>query len=171
MIRCLALLQRFKSEQWVSGMPSSDFERYLYYVINNTYILPIYSDPTEEDSDADGLLDNLDANPFKIFDDRFIIVDDINYFPKIDFIDYNKLGTGYTEFNPQYGTVGYDGRDYCYNTKEPSFSNYKDYYLLQLAAKGARTPLISNIAGKLSVDQWATMYHSSDFLQHFLGKC
>lgn len=56
-------LTRFKSEQWISGMPSSDFERYLYYVINNTYILPIYSDPTEEDSDGDGLNDDNDTMP------------------------------------------------------------------------------------------------------------
>lgn len=59
-------LSRFKSEQWVSGMPSSDFERYLYYVINNTYILPIYSDPTEEDSDGDNIIDHFDINKLAV---------------------------------------------------------------------------------------------------------
>lgn len=58
-------LARFKSAQWISGMPSSDFEKYLYYVINNTYILPIYSDPTEEDSDYDGFTDENDEEPLK----------------------------------------------------------------------------------------------------------
>jgi hypothetical protein len=50
-------LSRFKSAQWISGMPSSDFEKYLNYILNSTYILPIYSDPTDEDTDGDGLLD------------------------------------------------------------------------------------------------------------------
>lgn len=58
-------LARFKSDQWISGMPSSDFERYLYYVMNNTYILPIHSDPTDEDSDDDGYLDYDDEEPLR----------------------------------------------------------------------------------------------------------
>lgn len=74
-------LSRFKSEQWVSGMPSSDFERYLYYVINNTYILPIYSDPTEEDSDGDGLLDINDPAPMteKNYGSSYITMNDEQY--------------------------------------------------------------------------------------------
>ncbi len=50
-------LERFKSAQWVSGMPTSVFEYYLSNVLNNTKVLPIYSDPTVEDSDGDGLQD------------------------------------------------------------------------------------------------------------------
>lgn len=53
-------LTRFKSEQWVSGIDSTAFDRYLNYILNNTYILPIHSDPTKADSDGDGLDDNLD---------------------------------------------------------------------------------------------------------------
>ena len=55
--------------------------KYLNYILNSTYILPIYSDPTDEDTDGDGLLDGTatyinkgkdnekscskDPNPFK----------------------------------------------------------------------------------------------------------
>ena len=44
-------------EEPVPGMPTSDFLKYLDYVINSTNILPIHSDPTEADTDSDGLLD------------------------------------------------------------------------------------------------------------------
>ena len=74
-------LARFKSDQWISGMPSSDFERYLYYVINNTYILPIYSDPTNEDTDGDGLLDINDPAPMteKNYGSSYITMNDEQY--------------------------------------------------------------------------------------------
>ncbi len=35
-------LSRFKSSKWASGMPSSDFEQYLNYVLNSTFVLPIH---------------------------------------------------------------------------------------------------------------------------------
>ena len=50
-------LERFKSDQWVPGMPTSNFAKYLDYILNKTKILPIISDPTDEDTDGDGLLD------------------------------------------------------------------------------------------------------------------
>lgn len=50
-------LSRFKSAQYISGMPSSDFEKYLDYVLNNTFVLPIHSDPSDKDTDGDGLWD------------------------------------------------------------------------------------------------------------------
>src|SRR5690554_5133109 len=34
-------LERFKSDQWVPGMPTSIFEVYLDYILNKTKILPI----------------------------------------------------------------------------------------------------------------------------------
>lgn len=50
-------LSRFRSDHWVSGMPSSTFEQYFSNVLSSTYVLPIFSDPTNKDSDGDGLLD------------------------------------------------------------------------------------------------------------------
>lgn len=56
-------LARFKTAKQVPGMPSSDFYKYLDYVLNSTRILPLFSDPTAEDSDGDGLLDLHDPRP------------------------------------------------------------------------------------------------------------
>lgn len=50
-------LDRFKSAEYRSGMPSSDFEKNFYYVCNNITVLPIYSNPCDEDSDGDGIND------------------------------------------------------------------------------------------------------------------
>jgi len=51
-------LTRFKASQQAPGMPTTVFEKYLNYVLNNTYILPIHSDPTLADSDEDGIEDD-----------------------------------------------------------------------------------------------------------------
>ena len=56
-------LERFKSDQWVPGMPLSIFEVYLDYILNKTNILPIHSDPTDEDTDGDGYTDDVDPRP------------------------------------------------------------------------------------------------------------
>lgn len=50
-------------------------------------ILPLYSNPTEEDSDCDGINDYLDAKPLKKFNDKYIIVDSLEYEPKIDYLE------------------------------------------------------------------------------------
>jgi hypothetical protein len=62
-------LERFKSEQWVPGMPTSIFEVYLDYILNKTKILPIISDPTDVDTDGDGYTDDVDPRPL-IFNRR-----------------------------------------------------------------------------------------------------
>lgn len=56
-------LERFKSDQWVPGMPTSIFEVYLDYILNKTKILPIISDPTDVDTDGDGYTDDVDPRP------------------------------------------------------------------------------------------------------------
>ena len=53
----LSGLERFKSAEYTSGMPSSDLEKRFYYVCNSTSILPIHSNPCDEDTDGDALLD------------------------------------------------------------------------------------------------------------------
>ncbi len=133
----------------------------------DTPIIPLVSDPTNPDSDEDGLGDKFDAKPFEKFDERFIIVDDFNYYPDIDFMKYEKLGTGDTYFN--YGTVGKDGRDYCYNTKSPNAADYYYYYVALLAANGGMAPpFITNFAGLLSGNGFVEMYHSGAFFSNFL---
>lgn len=51
------------------------------------YYLPILSDPTEKDSDGDGVWDKDDGNPLHCFDQRFMIVDSYEYIPKSDFVE------------------------------------------------------------------------------------
>ncbi len=55
-------LERYKL---VKGehIPLINVEAYIDYVLNSTYILPIHSDPTEEDSDGDGWEDYDDSEP------------------------------------------------------------------------------------------------------------
>lgn len=45
------------------------------------------SDPNSDDSDNDGLYDDEDPEPLEPFDDRFMLVDDFNYVPSIEFVD------------------------------------------------------------------------------------
>ncbi len=69
-------LSRFKSSKWVSGMPSSAFEQYLNYVLNSTFVLPIHSDPSCEDTDGDGIFDNEDPIKLKYGISEQLSVDD-----------------------------------------------------------------------------------------------
>jgi hypothetical protein len=74
-------LERFKSDQWVPGMPTSIFEVYLDYILNKTKILPIISDPTDVDTDGDGYTDDVDPRPL-ISDLRRYSIERIgNYVP------------------------------------------------------------------------------------------
>ena len=50
-------------------MPTSNFAKYLDYILNRTKILPIHSDPTDEDTDGDGYTDDVDPRPL-IFNRR-----------------------------------------------------------------------------------------------------
>ena len=129
--------------------------------------ITFFANPTQQHSDTDGIGDAEDSEPLTDFDDRFILVDDINYYPSIDFMDYNKLGTGATEFD-EHGVVGEDGRDYCYNSKLPTVSDYGNYVYLRAIETGAALPLVTNVAGKVAVDEWVKMKHSSGFLEWFL---
>ena len=83
----LSGLERFKSAEYRSGMPSSDFEKRLHYVCNNTTILPIHSNPCDEDTDGDGIEDDADAAPFKVTLELFKLVDSIDYKPNVEFVD------------------------------------------------------------------------------------
>lgn len=99
-------LSRFKSAQWISGMPSSDFEKYLNYILNSTYILPIYSDPTDEDTDGDGLLDINDPAPMteKNYGSSYITMNDEQY---VKILQQCLEYLGYLDMNGNsYGTFG-----------------------------------------------------------------
>ncbi len=50
-------LSRLEWGLFTLGFPTSPVEEYLIYVLDNIQVLPIYSDPTDEDTDGDGLLD------------------------------------------------------------------------------------------------------------------
>jgi len=50
-------LKRFELDSQVSGMPGTDFEKYFKNILDTTLVLPIHSNPANEDSDGDGLLD------------------------------------------------------------------------------------------------------------------
>ena len=74
-------LERFKSEQWVPGMPTSIFEVYLDYILNKTKVLPIISDPTDVDTDGDGYTDDVDPRPLISDVTRYEINMIENYIP------------------------------------------------------------------------------------------
>lgn len=50
-------------------MATSNFAKYLDYILNKTKILPIISDPTYVDTDSDGYTDDVDPRPL-IFNRR-----------------------------------------------------------------------------------------------------
>ncbi len=50
-------------------MPTSNFAKYLDYILNKTKVLPIISDPTDVDTDGDGYTDDVDPRPL-IFNRR-----------------------------------------------------------------------------------------------------
>lgn len=74
-------LERFKSASYVSGMPLSDFEKYLYHVLNTTCILPIHSDPTLADSDEDSYQDQDDPRPFRCDVNKVQLKNVLDYVP------------------------------------------------------------------------------------------
>src|SRR5690554_1197649 len=86
-------LERFKSDQWVPGMPTSIFEVYLDYILNKTKILPIISDPTDVDTDGDGYTDDVDPRPLISDVTRYSIERIENYVP----VEYDGPETKYTK--------------------------------------------------------------------------
>lgn len=56
-------LDRFFAEPEIPGMILTNIDRYMDYLAHTREILPIYSDPTEEDTDQDGILDDEDTAP------------------------------------------------------------------------------------------------------------
>ncbi|HBB71460.1 MAG TPA: hypothetical protein DCZ71_02505, partial [Ruminococcus sp.] len=50
-------------------------------------VTPTTSNPLDEDSDGDGILDSKDPDPSKKFDQRFEVVSSYSYEPSIDFVD------------------------------------------------------------------------------------
>ncbi len=66
-----------------------DNDKYLFITENTLpiYYLPILSDPTETDTDYDGLNDDVDPSPCLPFDKRFYISDNYqNTVPESDFV-------------------------------------------------------------------------------------
>jgi len=64
-------------------------------------IIPFSDKILYEDSDGDGMLNKDDPYPDEAFDERFMIVDDINYVPSIEFVEerYEKSRDCYNSFN------------------------------------------------------------------------
>lgn len=54
-----------------------NIEAYIDYVLSSTYILPIHSDPTEADTDGDGLGDFLDNQPLDSLIHSFLIYETV----------------------------------------------------------------------------------------------
>ncbi|MBR6760823.1 MAG: BspA family leucine-rich repeat surface protein [Oscillospiraceae bacterium] len=133
-------------------------------------LIPFFSDPTIPDSDGDGLPDNSDNQPLSGFNSRYIIVDSLRYEPQIDFMNPNKLGTGYTEFDPKYGTVGKDGREKCYGRREPTLEDNAHHALLMLMATACRIPIITKGGGFVNSGELRDSYQAARYLQWFL-KC
>lgn len=88
-----------------------DNDEYLFITGNTLpiYYLPILSDPTEEDSDGDGVWDKDDGNPLHCFDQRFMIVDSYEYIPKLDFVERH-YQNGLKCYRSQKG----DTKNYCF---------------------------------------------------------
>ena len=49
--------------------------------------ITFFANPTEPHSDTDGLRDDEDAKPLTDYDQRFMLIDDCNYIPSIDFVE------------------------------------------------------------------------------------
>lgn len=107
---------------------------YGYSQVRNMTVLPLISDPTCEDTDGDGLYDDYDAIPYKVFDERFILVDNYNFTPSVDFVNTH-LSHG----------------DLCYDTKHDFVESAGVFDLFALfnllATTGEYTPALNLILG------------------------
>lgn len=82
-------LPEFTLKSLFETLKRYDNDEYLFITGNTLpiYYLPVLSDPTEPDTDGDGVWDKDDGNPLHCFDQRFMIVDSYEYIPKSDFVE------------------------------------------------------------------------------------
>lgn len=136
-------LERFRSGKRDSGMPPTEFEKYFDYVMNSTYILPILSDPTDPDSDGDGLYDDeesaLGTKAFCIDSDNDLVDDEEEYFlglnPLSKDTDQDKmtdgleLSLGYDPFDPNPDKDDYlDYEEFIHGTDPYVYEHVKDFW-------------------------------------------
>lgn len=136
-------------------------------IIGAVQVTPFSDKVLYADNDNDGIPNKDDPYPDEPFDDRFEIVDNYLYYPIIDFMLYSKLGTGDTEFSSQYGTPGKDGRELCYNTKEPTDVDDKNMVIAYIASYYADTFLFTRFAGLIAGKGFVKMYNAAEFLKYF----
>lgn len=136
-------------------------------IMGSIQVTPFSDKVLYADNDNDGIPNKDDPYPDEPFDDRFKIVDSYFYHPIINFMLYSKLGTGNTEFSPQYGTPGKDGRELCYNTKEPTNLDDKNMIIAYIASYYADSFLFTRFAGVVAGKGFVKMYNSAEFLKYF----
>jgi hypothetical protein len=139
-------------------------------IAGSIQITPFSDKILYEDNDGDGIPNKDDPYPDVKFDERFEIVSDYSHFPIFDFMLESKLGTGSSEFNPQYGTPGKDGRELCYNRRSPDPSDLCNYSFLIEAATMAQVPISDRLAGVFAGYGPIKMERSAKFLEGFLYK-
>lgn len=117
---------------------------YMHSYFYNEEILPIHSNPCDEDTDDDGLIDNKDAQPFKEFDRRF--VNTTNY---VDNFTNDNIDRKENEANETYNSAPLWDKLFFNDT----------YYSFYFGALG-------NVIGGKTEN--VNMPTASDFLSHFL---
>ena len=110
-------------------------------------IIPMISNAMKEDSDGDGIIDNLDPYPFKAFDDRFQIINSYDIVPYLDFVITRKKRS-----------------DSCYNTRAQTITTLKTKIDLNLICTGC----LSILPQIFLNDNVARMINASMFLAHYL---
>ena len=120
-------LARYKKSLQIPGMPTSDFAKYLDYVLNNTYVLPLLSDPCDPDSDGDGLEDDeertIGTDAFDIDTDDDLLDDEEEYLVGLDPLWYDTDGDWLND-GREY-VLGYD--PYDPNPDGDAYIDYDEY--------------------------------------------
>lgn len=158
-------LTKIGYEQYMKNYSTSE-----RLIAGSIQITPFSDKILYEDTDGDGIPNKDDQYPDIKFDERFEIVSDYSHFPIFDFMLESKLGTGSSEFNPQYGTPGKDGRELCYNRRSPNPSDLCNYSFLIGAATMAQIPISDRFAGVFAGYGLIKMERSAKFLEGFLYK-
>lgn len=128
-----------------------------FFQNNMLAIVPTLSNPVLVDSDGDGLLDINDPYPNEKFDDRFLLVDDFDYIPTVDFVEQHFA----------YGQK-------CYDTKISTDGSFYELRLFAffkaLALTGDITIAIPNIFEKEQIKNFERhpTPNFSKFLNYYL---
>ena len=138
---CTVLTTNLKNGNW-TNIPKT---KYFFEMISN---------PTKKDSDGDGIVDNRDPQKLNVFDERFMIVDNNETLPNIDFVDRH-LARGQK----------------CYNSRIEEWNQnliYMKYCLY--AAGGYITPIQSWLNKDVIKDYgWAISPKYAYFLDYYLA--